>query len=209
MRTTEERISLWLDGELSQDEAAEMEQLCRRNPALAERVEALRSVDGLVRQAVPLQAVPAELLSRLGLSDAAPSDVVPLPAVKARWSFAGLAANDLGRMAAALAVLLGVGLTAETWVRIADQASTGADYRTLSNEANVPAASNSLMVFAPGVTAEEASAIVRSAGGRLGARTAAGAWKVQLASERQAEALARLRSHPKVLMAEPLDGGNP
>lgn len=209
MTTTEERISLWLDGELSADEAAGMEQLCRTDAAVAARVAALRSVDGLVRQAVPLQPVPPELLGRLGLSDAAPNNLLSLPLAKPRrgWSFGGLAANDFGRIAAAVTVLLGIGLTANTWVGIADRTPAGADYRTLSNDADPPSAGNALVVFAPGVAAEEASMIVRGAGGKLAAQTPAGAWQVQIASERQAETLSRLRSHPNVLMAEPLDGG--
>ncbi len=204
---SDERISCWLDGELGKDEAAEMEALCCADPAVQARVEALRRVDGLVHKAVPLDPVPAELLQRLGLADAAPSNVVPLHAGKdkrqavSRWT----AANEWGRIAAAAAMLLGIGLTAGTLTRVGGVASPDAEYRTLS-DGSASHAGNGLVVFESDLSAEGASAIVTGAGARLGQQTPAGAWQVHIPPQHRSDVLTRLRANPHVLMAEPLDG---
>lgn len=201
-------IAAWIDGELPQAAADAMKQAVAADPGLSARAERIRRLDDLVRQAVPpADAVSPELLERLGLHVAAP--VVDLAAARAarqarmappararRW--------PLARMAAQLLLVAGLGTLVAVW----QQPGTGPDatYRALGNGA-APLASNGLVMFAPGVDAATAGAIVSAKGGRLLAGpNAAGAWQMALPADRRDAALAGLRADPRVQLAQPLDG---
>lgn len=211
--TTDECIASWIDGELGADDAERMAAMYESDPVFAARVDQIRGVDRLVRQVVPLEDVPSELLARLGLeAQQPPAPVVHLGdsaakrASDARWSLARLASNDMSRLAAAAAVLLGLGLTAGALTTRQGPADVGANYRTLGDETAGPAATG-LVVFVPGVSADEAGALVRSAGASvIGGPNEAGAWKLAIEPARREAVLARLHQSPKVAMAESLDG---
>ena len=86
-----------------------------------------------------------------------------------------------------------------------------ADYRALGSAPDAAAQeANALVKFAPGLGAGDAQRIAAAGGVRLvGAPNAAGAWKAAVAPGRRAAVLDALRSDPKVLLAEPVDGATP
>ncbi|OYU35453.1 hypothetical protein [Novosphingobium sp. PASSN1] len=228
----DEMISAWLDGTLDDEGARRMTELAARDEAFARRVERLHHIDNLVRAAVPAEtAIPAALLERLGLApdpvnaasvyemrsagvvdlaavrqERAGRNSAPAPMVRARGGFF--------RMAAQLALVAGVGLAVVVVSRPGDRADvsgadySGADYRALGSAPDAAAhEANALLRFAPGVAASEAGKIASAAHVQLlGAPNAAGAWKAFVAPGRRAAVLAALRSEPRVIMAEPIDG---
>jgi hypothetical protein len=201
-------IAAWIDGELPPDAAAAVAQAAMADPGLAAAADRIRRLDDLVRQAVtPAEALPADLLVQLGLQDAAPvvdlaaaraaRQAAPAPVITARrW--------PMMRMAAQVLLVAGLGIVVAVWQM--PGTAPNAAYRTLSNGA-APSAANGLVMFAPGVDAATAGAIVSAAGGRLLATpNAAGAWQLRLPAGRRDAALAALRNDPRVRLAEPLDG---
>ena len=220
-------ISAWLDGTLDEDGTARMTELAANDEAFALRVQRLRHLDDLVRAAVPAEPeIPAALLARLGLerSDLAegPSrgGVVDLAAVR-RERASRLAVptspSRFGRsaflkVAAQVAVVAGIGLSVAVFNLPGQKAGDpAADYRALGSAPDAAAQeANALVKFAPGLGAGDAQRIAAAGGVRLvGAPNAAGAWKAAVAPGRRAAVLDALRSDPKVLLAEPVDGATP
>ena len=211
-------ISAWLDGTLDAEGARHMTDLAARDEAFARRVEHLRRIDDLVRAAVPPEPeIPAELLARLGLAPSpARASVVDLAAVRHQRGLQNAAAprapqarGGFLKLAAQVALVAGLGLAVVTVVRPGGQAGDpAADYRTLSS-APAPAAreANALVRFAPGIAEDEASRLAAASGLQLlGKPNQAGAWKAAVAPGRRTATLEALRSDPRVIMAEPLDG---
>lgn len=207
-------FAAWLDGELDEDGAAHMAKLVASDEGLALRAERIRHLDGLVRQAVPEEEVPAELLERLGLASAPVSaEVVDLSAARrARAEAAGTKAGperrfNLSRLAAQVALVAGLGLAVTFWQNTASERD--APFRTLSN-AGHSAPANGMVVFAPGTDAAAARAIAGAAGAALvGTPNDAGAWKLAMPAGRRAAILASLRRDERVTLAEPIDGQTP
>lgn len=228
----DEMISAWLDGTLDAEGARRMTELAARDEAFARRAERLRRIDNLVRAAVPAEPeLPAALLERLGLAPApvhaasaremrhagvvdlaaarqerAGRNSAPAPMARARGGFL--------RMAAQLALVAGVGLAVIAVSRPGDRADvsgadySSADYRALGSAPDAAAhEANALVRFAPGVAASEAGKIASAAHVQLlGTPGATGAWKAFVAPGKRTAVLAALRSEPRVIMAEPIDG---
>ena len=95
-----EQLSAYLDGELSPEESRRMAEMVAGDPALSAELEALRSVQGLVRGLPPAQA-PA------GMADAV--------LARAQRRPAGWWAGRLAR-AAVILLVVGVGVTVTTWL---------------------------------------------------------------------------------------------
>lgn len=215
-------ISAWLDGMMDKDGALAMTELAASDETMAARAERLRHIDDLVRSAVPAEeAIPPELLERLGLSGVATADkVVNLAAARkergrraeARAArTAPVGRNGLWRIAAQVALVAGLGASLALWNASSNTRQGDASYRTLSDAAQ-PAAlrANAMVVFAPGVDAAGARAIAAGAGARLiGEPNAAGAWKLALAPARRDAVLAALRADDRVTLAEAMDGQVP
>jgi anti-sigma factor RsiW len=65
-----DEIAALIDGEVTGAAAAVLAQRLAAEPQLAARARRIRALDDLVRQAVPVaDAVPADLVARLGLAD--------------------------------------------------------------------------------------------------------------------------------------------
>ncbi|MFC3175504.1 anti-sigma factor family protein [Novosphingobium bradum] len=234
----DERISAWLDGQLDEEGNAEMADLAARNEELAARAARLRGMDSLVRAAVPAEdeAIPAELLARLGLAPAAPvgeagaepaglasaaegaAEVIDLASVRAARAARAPARSaprlaGLGRIAAQLLLVFGLGLGIVLAVgqhRETAGPDAAASYRVLGDDAAAPAAANALVRFAPGIDALEAQVLARRAGAVLvGPPSAAGTARAAIDPARRDAVLARLRAAPGVVLAEPLDSGAP
>lgn len=232
----DEQLSAWLDGGLDDDGNAKMTDLAARNEDVARRAERLRRMDELVRAAVPEEdTVPAKLLARLGLApqatDSAPqvadsvggpaAEVIDLASARAAREarvaaarparFFGAKFFGLGRMAAQLLLVIGLGLGGLlAWNTGRDAASPErpAEYRVLGDSSRAAPPANALVRFAPDVDAAAASRLARDAGASLvSAPSAAGTARLAIEPGRRAVVLARLRDTPGVIMAEPLDGG--
>lgn len=215
----DEQLSAWIDGGLDADGIAKMADLAARNEDIAARAARLRRMDELVRAAVPEEEeVPAELYARLGLATPArAAEVIELASVRAARSapaparparFAGF-----GRIAAQLLLISGLGLgvmfaLGQQQQPAAPEAS--ADYRVLGDASRAAPAANALVRFAPSIDAAQASALTRAAGASLvGAPSAAGTARLAIDPARRDAVLARLRTTPGVVLAEPLDGSRP
>jgi hypothetical protein len=138
----DEAIGAWLDGALAPEGLEAMERLTEDQDQIAARLDRLRHLDGLVREAVPAEeTIPAELLARLGLAEdqaagqkaasvelrAAPARVIDLAAARAartqerqKEAAAARRPSWFGRMAqskvaAQVILLAGVGLVAALW----------------------------------------------------------------------------------------------
>lgn len=73
--TLEERLSAWLDGAMTPDEARAFEAELERNPELAERAATWRANDSFISGALaPLadEPIDADLLARMGLAEPQP-----------------------------------------------------------------------------------------------------------------------------------------
>jgi len=220
----DEQLSAWLDGGLDADGNAKMADLAARNEDVAARAARLRRMDELVRAAVPEEeAVPAELLARLGLAapaagSAAPAaDVIDLAAARAARTAPAPAPRPwftgMGRIAAQLVLISGLGLgimLALGHNRQPAAPQVSADYRVLGDASRAAPPANALVRFGPGVSAAEASALTREAGGSLvGQPSATGTARLAIDPARRDAVLARLRATPGVILAEPLDGTRP
>lgn len=80
---SEQRLLAWLDGELDEDEAAEVARAVAADPALAERARRERTLRDKLRAAfapVVDEALPQRLLATLGMAEQTPAadNVVPL-----------------------------------------------------------------------------------------------------------------------------------
>ena len=84
MKLEDEKLSAWIDGALDEAEARRIAELTEQEPELAERAVRLRRIDDLVKTAVPEEPVSQELLERLGLAPAKPSNVVDFAAERSR-----------------------------------------------------------------------------------------------------------------------------
>ena len=75
----DESVSAWVDGELSREESARVQDAITRDPALAERAEGFRTLDAALR-GLEAPPVPKDLAARIQqkLSDANGGDVVDL-----------------------------------------------------------------------------------------------------------------------------------
>lgn len=101
MNISDETLSAYLDGELSRQQSAEVEDALGADPALADRLAALASVDELVRAragAVASAPMPGSVTRLLQ-----PDNVVSM----AWWRRAGQQVREHAALAAALALLVG------------------------------------------------------------------------------------------------------
>lgn len=207
MIISDDELSAWLQGDLSPEEMDRIEAACATDPALAARVERMGAIDDLMRRAIPLEdTVPDALLARLGLNEAPAAPVISLAAerekrrpVRAVW-----------RIAAQVAIVVGLGTVGARWYMTSDGPVDRAEYRALGDAAApVPTdAPNALVMFRAGTPASAVAGIVASAGGRIVASpTATGVYRVVVAPGRRAPMIDALRQRPEVSMAEPIDGG--
>lgn len=216
-------IGAWVDGALDSEGAARMSELVASDEAVALRALRLRHIDGLVRAAVPRDDdIPAELLARLGLAgmDGA-ADVSSIAAARlARESKAAARAaprwlDSAGwrRIAAQVALVLGLGTGAAIWLAPHGSTSGDAAYRTLGDRPAADAAQadiNALLVFAEGTNAATARRIAQDAGARLvGTPSDAGAWQAAITPSRRDAVLEVLRRDDRVALAEAIDGSRP
>lgn len=219
MKRSDEEISAWLDGQLPPHHAARIATELETDDELQGRVASLQEVDDLVRKAVPLDdAVPVELLERLGLGQApAETNVLPLAFSRPhRRSSAKVTAGGPGtgnrrwwKAAAQVALVACLGLAGAAWLGSAD-GDRAAPYRTLS----APAASqvggdpSAIVLFDESVSEAQARTIIRSAGATIaGERTASGAWPIGLDPAESEDILTELRKSEEVLLAESIEGG--
>ena len=223
-------ISAWLDGTLDQngdkDGAARMTELAAKDEAFALRVQRLRHLDDLVRAAVPAEPdIPAALLQRLGLAEAARGatvvDIAAARQARANRQAALASPSRFGRdafvkVAAQVAIIAGAGLVVAVFNLPGRHPATGssgpaAEYRALGSAPDAAASAvNALVKFAPGVATGEAQQIAQAAGVRLiGTPNAAGAWKAMVAPGRRDAVLGALRTDQRVALAEPVDGAAP
>jgi anti-sigma factor RsiW len=108
--TDDELLSALLDGALSPDDAARLEQRLEREPVLRARFEALQRANAMVREAyagVVGEPLPKELLDLLAAENATAGNVVPLAGRQRRTHsrFVGPTA-----LAASIALALGIAL---------------------------------------------------------------------------------------------------
>jgi len=230
MSMSDDRISAWLDGDLSPEDSRLMEQRVAADPVLAARADRLRSLDDLVRQAVPLEeTLPQELLARLGLTtpEQPSATIIDFAAAREARKAASPAAparfaaftGGGWRIAAQVLIVLGIGFGAMHWLSAPIQNTVGqntqdAAYHMLgdapSAASQVNARANALVVFSDGTDAAEVQAIAGMVGARIiGGRTGGGGWRMGIDPARRDAVLEQLRARDDVRMAEPLDGGMP
>lgn len=219
-RPDDERISAWVDGELDEDGIKAMDHLALNDQPTAARALRLRQLDDLVRTAVPLEeAIPDELLERMGLAERPAStqtaEVIDLGSARAaRQALAGSRTEARGfryrRLAASVALLVGLGFTAMLAVEHAPDQQADSAYRTLSSPAEAGPAANAVIMVAPDTARSAIEAAATRAGARvLGEAAETGAIRLAIDPARRDAVLAELRSQPGVTMAEPLDGAQP
>jgi hypothetical protein len=190
----------------------------------------MRHLDALVSAAVPFEeTLPEGMLEQLGL--AAPTGagkVIDLAAVRAQRAAAVAPSTVrrspvwLGRAAAglALAVTIGAGLNATLAPSLGIHSSSqpsaetmAAEYTALGDAArSAPSGmqANAVAIFAASVPAQQVQAMIGQAGARVvSGPSSTGAWQLAIAPGRRDAALAALRSHRDVTLAEPLDGDTP
>jgi hypothetical protein len=218
MTVTDDQISAWLHGSVDAAEDARIGGLIANDPQLSARAAQLGHLDDLVRQAVPLEeSLPPELMARLGLDIGAADrdNVISLAAVraarveKAASTSARTPAftSKVWRIAAQVALVVGVGVTAGQWILTPQGQVPEASYRTLGDAPGTEASVNALVKFATATDANEARALASRAGARIiGTQTEAGAWRLAVEPARRDAALQMLRAMPQVSMAEPIDG---
>ena len=219
-------IGAWLDGMLDKDGAARMSELAASDETIATRVQRLRHIDGLIRAAVPGdEAIPAALLDRLGLAATpAAAGVISIAGARrhretmaaartAKARTGWLAAPGLRRIAAQVALVLGLGIGAAIWLAPHGDKAGRADYRALGDRPAADTAQdgiNALVVFAEGTDTATARRIAQEAGARLvGTPSDAGAWKAAIAPARRGAVLDALRRDDRVMLAEAIDGARP
>lgn len=210
----DQEIAAWLDGELDKDGANRMARLVAADQDVALRADRIRHLDGLVRQAVPQEEIPAGLLERLGLAETPSSAVVidldaaRLARAKAEKASAGTARRAaMYRIAAQVAFVTALGAGVTLWQFSATR--NDAAYHTLS-DARRPVPANGVVVFTPGTDVAIAKAIAGSAGAALvGTPNEAGAWKIAIPAGRREAVLASLRRDERVALAEAIDGPTP
>lgn len=219
MSLTDDQISAWLYGGLDADSAARIGAMIAADPELSARTERMLRLDDTVRQVFPLQeALPAELLVRLGLSDQALSAQVvdlavaraartglqvPMPVKRTRtWS--------RGRMAAAqIATVFAIGFVVVLGTNVPRTSAVDAPYRVLGDTRSDVGA-NALVMFGADTDAAEVQKIAGQFGARvIGRPTAAGAWRLHVPLARRDAVLGRLRSLPGVHLAEAIEGDRP
>jgi hypothetical protein len=115
--------------------------------------------------------------------------------------------SKVWRMAAQVALVVGVGVTAGQWIMTPQGQVPDGSYRTLGDASGANASVNALVKFAAPTDATEARALASRAGARIvGAQTEAGAWRLAVDPARRDVALEKLRAMPQVSMAEPIEG---
>lgn len=216
MKLEDEKLSAWIDGALDEAEARQLAELAAQDEALANRAVQLRRIDDLVKNAIPEEGVPQDLLERLGLAGGATSNVVDFAAERTRRLAqpATLAPQRPAarfwdhRKVAAVLVLVATGLASAAWLNAPQPRQAEASYRVLGDAPQAAASANVLVMFDGNVDAGEARTIAASLGGSIaGGQTAAGAWKLAFDPARRDAAITALRARGDVTMAEPVDGG--
>jgi hypothetical protein len=87
--------------------------------------------------------------------------------------------------------------------------STEGEYRLLGSDSAEPAG-NAIVLFSPETPERDLRAALSEVDARLvDGPTASGAYVVRVPGNKRADALARLRSVPQVILAEPIDAGDP
>lgn len=214
---SDEVISAWLDGAADEAQSRDIEAALASDPVFADHVAALAAADDLVRAAYPIDAqVSDELLMRLGLVDPVPvhaaqqsADVIDFSAARARKQPAPVRRTwpgNLSRVAAQVALVVGLGGLATGWWMMAPGAdSPDAQYRALGN-ANQDTSANGVVMFRATTSAADAKQLLAKSGAQLVAGPSeAGAWRVAVAPAQRDAVLARLRAMPEVTMAAPID----
>jgi hypothetical protein len=217
MSLTDEQIAAWLHRSVDPDEGAWIQAQVAADPVLAARAGHLRSLDDLVRTAVPkTDEVPPELLARLGLAVRAHGDnVVDLTRVRAAraiqdpgkpFRFANKT-TGLWRIAASALFVVGLGMSAMQWIGPQGLSSDDAPYRALGNEPGIEKTANALVKFGKDTDVDEAKAIIDQVSARIvGQPTSTGVWRVYIDPARREAALDKLRAMPDVRMAESING---
>jgi anti-sigma factor RsiW len=231
--TTEERRRLrhqecwellpwYVNGTLESDERAAVEEHLGRCPLCRSELAASEEMAVAVRRAAelppPASARIDHLLARLDGADPGPAAAPPRPAAAAhgaapapprasaavRWTIALQAAAILA-LAVGLGSLLARQLTAPP--AAVEVASGAPAFRTLaSSPAAAAPAQRVRVVFDPAASEDELRRLLLAAGARFAAGPSpAGVYTLELAGEEgAAEALATLRAHPRVELAEPV-----
>lgn len=217
-----ELLPWYVNGTLESEERAAVEEHVERCPLCRSELAASEEMAVAVRRAAELPPPASSridhLLARLETGAPAPAAAPPSPAAPARavvpapprasaavrWTIALQAAAIL-----ALAVGLGALLARQPAPPLApaEAASAAPAFRTL---ASPPAAADPAqrvrVVFDPAASEDELRRLLLAAGARFaGGPSPAGVYTLELGGEvAAAEALATLRAHPRVELAEPV-----
>ncbi|MCB2079332.1 MAG: hypothetical protein KDE55_16750 [Novosphingobium sp.] len=218
MKPTDEQISAWLDGALPPADAERFAAALQQDKDLRDRIEAMSSIDGLVRKAIPLdETVPDDLLDRLGLQHSSvPDNVI---ALVSHGKIVGVSAPDRRhrsvrlvdwRIAAQVALVACLGVAGAVWLSPASD-KPEASYRALSADgvsSGIDDNASALVLFDDTVNAEAARQIAESLGARFsGDQTASGAWMLLVDPEKKDYVLETLRQRDDVIVAEAINGG--
>ncbi len=215
MTISEDQLSAWLHGSVDPAEAERIAARVANDPELTKRADRLRQLDSLVRSAVPIsETLPPELLVRLGLAAQPPvSNVLNLADARASRSTmqkpSRIAAFASGgwKVAAQVALIVGIGTAVVQFAGPARQSSPEAAYRALGDGPTAEASANALVMFDADLDEHAVKAVAGRVGAQLiGGETQAGVWRLSIDPAKRDDALSQLRAMPDVRMAEAIDG---
>ena len=206
---TDDALMAYLDGEAEPDRVRAIEAAMTTNPALRARIEALQASDQAVRSAFD------SLLERpvpRGLIDAVRGEadnVVPMRAAggggalaRARRSLGGVPAWVGWAVAAQISILVAAPFALQPRQDTAAYHVLGA----------APAArpENLMVIFRPETPERVLRETLESVGARIvDGPTTADAYMLHVPQARRAAALAALRGHAEIVLAEPVDAVRP
>jgi hypothetical protein len=222
MTISDDQIAAWLHGGLSDAEATRIKALIEADPQASRRLGEMQRLDGLIRKAIPLEPqLPLELIARLGL-DKAPvakaggaDNVINFASARAARTapakppaerFRSPMAQNWLRTAQAAAVV-GIAFIGLQFMPSPQRPDANPSFRTLSDAPSATASANAIAMFAHGIEAGEARAILGATGARIvGGPSSTGAWQLDIDPARRDAVLASLRTKPQIAMAEAIDG---
>jgi hypothetical protein len=222
MTISDDQIAAWLHGGLSDAEAARVKVMIEADPQASRRLGEMQRLDDLIRKAIPLeQQLPPELIARLGL-DKAPAtkagdadNVIDFASARAARTAPAKAPAERLRSpmaqkwlrTAQAAAVVGIAVIGLQFMPSPQRPDANPGFRTLSDAPNATASANAIVMFAHGIEAGEARAIMGATGARIiGGPSSTGAWQVDIDPSRRDAVLASLRAKPQIAMAEAIDG---
>jgi hypothetical protein len=222
MTISDDQIAAWLHGGLSDAEAARVKVMIKNDPQAIRRLAEMQRLDDLIRKAIPLEPrLPTELVARLRL-DKAPiakagdaDNVIDFASARAALTvpakppvkrFRSPMAQNWLRTAQAAAVV-GIAVIGLQFLPSPQRPDVNPSFRTLSDAPSATASANAIVMFAHGIEAGEARAIMGATGARIiGGPSSTGAWQLDINPARRDAVLASLRAKPQIAMAEAIDG---